>query len=91
MRDRPVDIVSIDGGRRTRAAEEFLDEHGATHTVLGDPENTVFEAYEVRGIPTTVVIDQSGRLMYKHVGFRPGDEEIFAKEIETLLEWGGEA
>ena len=91
MQGRPVEIVSIDAGRRPKAALEFLDEHGAVHSLLNDPDRVAFGAYGVRGIPTTVIVDQSGRLMFRHVGFSEGMEELFEKEIETLLAWGGEA
>ena len=84
-------IVSIDRGKRTPAAVEFIDENGAVHTLLNDPDRAVFDAYGVAVIPTTVVIDQAGRLMFRHVGFAEGMEELFTKEIETLLAWGGEA
>jgi peroxiredoxin len=83
----PVMIVSIDGGTRTPAAVEFIDENHAAHTLLNDPDRTAFGAYGVSAIPTTVVVDPAGRIMYKHVGFSEGMEEQFAKEIETLLAW----
>lgn len=47
----------------------------------------MFDAYGVAAIPTTVFIDHAGRLMFRHVGFGEGMEELFAQEIETLLAW----
>ena len=85
----PVAVVSIDAGRRPRDMEGFLDEKGVAHTVLHDESNDVFDTYGVVGVPTTVVIDQAGRLMFRHVGFVEGLEEQFAREIDTLLTWGG--
>ncbi len=87
----PVVIASIDRGKRTPSAVEFIDENHAVHTLLNDPDRTVFDAYGVSAIPTTVVIDPQGRLMYRHVGFSEGMEEEFAKEIETLLAWSQQA
>ena len=91
MQGRTVEIVSIDAGKRPPAAGEFIDDHGATHTLLNDPDRTVFESYFVRGIPTTVIVDQAGRAMFRHVGFGEGMQDVFAKEVETLLAWGEEA
>jgi peroxiredoxin len=91
MRGRPVDVVSINSGERSSKAEEFIDEHGAVHRQLNDPDRIAFEAYGVSAIPTTVVIDESGRMMFRHVGFREGMESLFEKEIETLLAWAREA
>jgi peroxiredoxin len=72
-------------------ADDFIDEHNAVHTILNDTDRSAFTAYNVRGIPTTVVVDHEGRVMFRHVGFGEGMEEQFAKEIETLLAWLGEA
>ena len=84
-------MVSIDTGNRTRKAEDFLDEQKAVHTILSDADRSVFTAYKVRGIPTTVIVDHEGRAMFRHVGFMDGMQEQFEKEIETLLSWLGEA
>lgn len=83
----PVVVVSIDAGKRSAAAVEFIDENHASHTLLNDPDRTVFGAYGVSAIPTTVVIDPAGRMMFRHVGFSEGMEDQFAKEVETLLAW----
>jgi hypothetical protein len=91
MEGRPVEVVSIDSGRRSQAAVEFIEEHGAVHTLLNDPDRVTFDAYGIRGIPTTVIVDHEGRMMFRHVGFGEGMEETFEKEIETLLAWGAEA
>lgn len=89
--DRPVTVVSIDGGKRSEAASDLLDEHNVRHLVLNDEARAVFDNYGVSGVPTTVIIDHAGRLMFRHVGFSPGMEERFAHEIETLLGWIEEA
>lgn len=72
-------------------AEDFIDEHNAVHTILNDPDRSVFTAYGVRAIPTTVMVDEAGRVMYRHVGFADGMQDQFAREIETLLAWMSEA
>ena len=82
-----VSFVSIDGGRRPGAGESFLDEQGAVHIILNDREREAFDAYGVRGIPTTCIIDHAGRLMYRHIGFSEGDEELYAAEVDALLRW----
>ncbi len=88
---RPVSIVSIDRGKRSEAASDFLDENNVTHLVLNDEEREVFQSYGVAGVPTTVIVDHAGRAMFRHVGFAEGMEERFEREIETLLGWIEEA
>jgi peroxiredoxin len=82
--------VTIEYGRRSKASQAFLKEHGVTFTTLNDPDGKVFDAYGVRGTPTTIVIDPEGRLMFSHIGYGEGLEDEFVKEIETLLAWSGQ-
>ena len=91
MQGSPVTIISIDAGRCANKTEEFLHEQKAVHTILNDPDRSAFDAYKIAGVPTTVVVDHAGRVMFRHVGFGEGMEEQFTKEIETLLAWLGEA
>ncbi len=86
----PVRFISIASGDVSDVAREVLAGSGVTYETFfscGD----AFDAYGVRGIPTTVIIDHEGRMMYRHVGFRDGDEVAFAAEIELLLTWMPEA
>ena len=85
FKDRGVTFVSIDPEQRPKAAEGFLETNKVVHTVLNDATGDVFKSYQVGGIPTTVILDPNGRIMFRHVGFSPGDEGRLAKEIESLL------
>ena len=84
-------LMSLLSGRLTRTLAEFVEECGVAHLVSEDMTAEIRDKYNVRGVPTTVIIDDAGRLMFQHVGFEDGLEEQFAKEIETLLAWRTEA
>jgi len=87
---RPVRFISIASSQDTDQARQVLADAGVTYEtyfMCGD----AFDAYGVRGIPCTVIIDHAGRMMYRHVGFRDGDEVGFAAEIDLLLSWMPEA
>jgi hypothetical protein len=88
--DRPVSVLAVLHGRRTGSADALIEESGATDIAYTDPSGTGFAACGVQGVPTTLIIDEAGRLMFRHVGFEEGMEEHFAEEIETLLAWGSE-
>jgi peroxiredoxin len=85
FKNRGVTFISIDHAPRPKAAAAFLEAQKVVHTVLSDATGSVFDSYRVTGIPTTVIIDAEGRVMFRHVGFSPGDEGRLAKEIELLL------
>lgn len=61
----------------------FVEKNGVNyHTVIGTAE--VAQAYgPIRGIPTTFVITQDGKIYKKYVGYRP--KEVFEADVRALL------
>jgi len=81
---------SFDKDPETHAA--WIKEHGLNYTSIfcgtsqGKQVVAEFEKLigEIEGIPTTLVIDRRGHIVYKHVGYGPPGD--FEKVIEPLLE-----
>ena len=48
--------------------QAFSEEHGLTFPILVDMEGKAAQAYRVRTIPATFVIDQNGLIVSRHVG-----------------------
>jgi len=48
----------------------FLDKHSYTFPVLLDPNGETLDLFEVKGIPTTFIIDKKGRVIGKALGPR---------------------
>jgi thiol-disulfide isomerase/thioredoxin len=53
--------------------------------ILFDPESRVSEAWGVRGLPTTFLVDPQGRIVYRAVGGREFDHPAVIRLIEGLL------
>ena len=53
--------------------------------ILFDPESRVAKAYGVKGLPTTFLLDQQGRLRYRAVGGREFDHPDVEAIIRQLL------
>ncbi|MGW8310232.1 MAG: peroxiredoxin family protein [Thiogranum sp.] len=53
--------------------------------ILLDTDSTVSQAYKVKGLPTTVLIDKQGRIVYRAVGGRDFDHEAVRKIVRDLL------
>jgi hypothetical protein len=45
----------------------------------------VSKLYDVAGMPSTVIIDRSGKLRVLHRGYKPGDENEYLDSIRTLI------
>jgi peroxiredoxin len=75
--------VNVDGDRVK--ATRMLSDLGVAFPVLYDDKKTVANAYNPDGMPTTLLIDRSGRLRYVHRGYQPGFEKTYEAEIRELL------
>lgn len=78
------------------AVNEFEDpEHVFAYTgqlsvfpnfpILFDADSAVAQAYNVKGLPTTVLIDKQGRIVYRAVGGRDFDHAEVRKIVRELL------
>ena len=92
----PLDVVAVNTSEQSRTLEArrnriraFLAEQGprvAGLDVVLDLDGAVAEAYRVRGLPTTVIIDADGRIVSVRAGFGPGSEERLRSDILDLFE-----
>jgi peroxiredoxin len=51
-----------------KPVKEFIEKHRYTFPVLVDPECQILDLYQVKGLPTTIVIDKKGTMIGKAVG-----------------------
>jgi cytochrome c biogenesis protein CcmG/thiol:disulfide interchange protein DsbE len=56
-------LVGVDYTDQEDSARDFIREYGWTFPVLSDPDGVVGARYAFSGLPTTVVIDSSGRIV----------------------------
>ena len=64
-----------------KPVQEFIKKHPYTFPVLLDPKCETLDLFEVKGIPTTFLIDKKGKMLGKAIG--PRDWK--STEVITLL------
>jgi cytochrome c biogenesis protein CcmG, thiol:disulfide interchange protein DsbE len=79
-------VIGVNVDRNRADAQEFLRTHPAEFRVVYDPKGELPERFGVRGMPTSVLIDRSGRITLRHEGFFLKDRETLTQQVETLLE-----
>lgn len=65
-------------------AQDIIDETGVTYQSALDPDGEIFAAFSGVGMPTTVFIDEQGRIVEKHTGILT--EGQLKAQIDALLE-----
>ena len=69
-RTHPVLTVALESG----TAEEVLDhlnERERQLSVINDPQGQLAERYNVRGVPSTFIINADGEIVFRKQGFAP--------------------
>lgn len=64
-------------------ARNFVNETGINYPVLVDDGNVSNLYGPIRSIPTTFILDKSGRIVKMYIGLRP--KETFEADIKELL------
>lgn len=85
---KPADVkiygVNVWERGGTDKVKPFIVERGFHFPILYGT-NDLASAYGVQGIPTMVVIDQQGKIAYRHVGYNPTLPEVLTWQVNELL------
>jgi peroxiredoxin len=57
-----------------------------TFPILFDSDSSIANAYKVKGLPTTYLIDKQGMIRYRAIGGREFDHPDVVKLIKELIE-----
>jgi peroxiredoxin len=69
----------------SNAANEWLKATPVSFPILCDRDSKVSKLYDVAGMPSTVIIDRSGKVRVLHRGYKPGDENEYLDSIRSLI------
>jgi thiol-disulfide isomerase/thioredoxin len=78
-------IVSVNVDEVRADAERFLAKYGRGITVQYDSAGAVAKAYDLKGMPSSFIVDRAGAVRFKHTGFREKDREAFEAEIRQMV------
>jgi cytochrome c biogenesis protein CcmG, thiol:disulfide interchange protein DsbE len=76
--------VSVDEGG-AEAVQEFVDEYRMTYPVVLDPAGTMADILQTSVLPTTVMLDRAGTIVWKRLGLIEADDEELLAAIEKTL------
>ena len=82
---KDLTIVGVNVDAENRAADAFLKRHPATFAIVRDPDGALPERYRIEGMPSSVILDASGRVLHQHSGFRAGDTREYEAAIRAAL------
>ncbi|MEO0972890.1 MAG: TlpA disulfide reductase family protein [Pseudomonadota bacterium] len=66
-------------------AKRWLADTTVSFPVLLDPTNKLSEIYQVKAMPSTVLVDRDGNVRHLHKGYKPGDENTYQDLVRALI------
>ena len=77
--------VSVDQPQTQARVRSFALARKFPFPTLLDPEQQVYRLYQVSVLPTTVLINRQGHIVFRKEGFEPGDEVELESRLTQLL------
>jgi len=78
-------IITINLDSAEKAMNDFLSRIPAQFDIYHDPSGTLAEKFQLQGMPTSYLIDKSGKVVSRHIGFQTQEIPAYQKEIESLF------
>lgn len=75
-----VEFVAISVGEPEQIVREFLEEKPYPYPVLVDPEDSMSTRLRILGLPTLIVADREGRVVFRSTGI--SDRRTIEKALE---------
>jgi thiol-disulfide isomerase/thioredoxin len=76
--------VSIDDQKTKNSVPVYVNGKGWEYLVLMDPNGDFKRAMGVNNVPHTFLLDKTGKIVYAHNNYAPGDEDKLYAEILKL-------
>ena len=80
-----VIVLGINDGEKPEQVQKFLDEHNPQWPILLDPFQEVRKGFQIKGIPSFIMIDKEGNWQYSFLGSHIIKGQPLIWMIEELL------
>ena len=74
--------VSVDAGSAVDNVRSFVAQHEIPFAIWLDPEERISQAFGVRGVPATLVLDRQGRVLLRREGPITAEDPEVAEALE---------
>ncbi|SNY60369.1 Thiol-disulfide isomerase or thioredoxin [Arsukibacterium tuosuense] len=78
-------VLAVNEDSERNEANRFLQQVPAQFAVLYDRAGAMAEQYQLKGMPSSFLIDKKGQIRYRHIGFKQADIADYEAKIRQLL------
>ena len=83
--EKGLEVLAVNLDERRQDADAFLGAHPHRLTVLYDPKGVSPQAFGVKGMPSSFLIDRAGNIRFTHMGYSGNVDDSYRQEIAQLL------
>jgi len=77
--------VSIDAAKDRSLVKSLVQSKKYSFAVLLDPEQSAMRNFGLTDVPGLFILDRTGKIVYSHSGYQPGDEKEIRANISEVL------
>jgi len=85
LSDEGIGLVAINVGEDADTIFQFTADYPVEFPLPMDLDSKIVQAWPVKGLPTTFVVDAEGRLAFRAVGGREWDDPQLLDAVRALL------
>ncbi len=87
--DRGLEVfgISLDSHFNARRLNKFVEgyERRIPYPIIHDARSEIRRMYGISTLPTTIIVDPSGKVKLFHIGFTKKDKELISEYISQLM------
>jgi thiol-disulfide isomerase/thioredoxin len=80
-----LQIIAVNLDMDRTAAEQFLRETPASFALRFDPDGELARVFDVKAMPSSYLLDPSGQVIERHLGFKLSDASEYEAAIRSAL------
>ena len=84
-----VVIVGVSVDDEKKGIVEFAKENGASFAIGWDEGHSIANRWKVGTMPTTFIVDATGKVRHIHDGYHDGETDVMEKELNALVSEAG--
>lgn len=77
--------VNVDAPRSMAKVKPFATSLAIKYPIVLDPDQDLVNQLNVNVFPTLIIFDDTGKEVFVHEGFNPGDEKLIQNKLTELL------
>lgn len=84
-RDLDFTVLGVNVEENPDAARSLLKDVPVTFPILFDSSNSVTKLYQVKGMPSSILVDRDGNMRHVYMGYQRGYEQEYQNQVRALI------